>query len=145
MPRLSKRWESPRSRFGDFAVLAFLVVQCLDGIFTYLGVTIWGPGIEANPIVRQRYPIIKGKTRTENNGHCGYTVTEPDVDPVHTSNVQSTALWGAGLYAGGFGDFTTSAIGTVGATPPSALGSSGFSSGGGFSGGGGGGGGGGSW
>ncbi len=32
-------------------VVAFLMVQCLDGVFTYLGVSIWGPGIEANPIV----------------------------------------------------------------------------------------------
>jgi hypothetical protein len=32
-------------------VIAFLVVQALDGVFTYLGVSIWGPGIEANPIV----------------------------------------------------------------------------------------------
>jgi len=26
-------------------------MQCLDGVFTYLGVGIWGPSIEANPIV----------------------------------------------------------------------------------------------
>ena len=32
-------------------VLIFLVVQCLDGAMTYLGVTRWGPGIEANPLV----------------------------------------------------------------------------------------------
>jgi len=32
-------------------VLVFLVVQCLDGAMTYLGVTQWGPGIEANPLV----------------------------------------------------------------------------------------------
>ena len=37
--------------FGDIAVLGFLVVQCLDGVFTYLGVSMWGPGIEANPIL----------------------------------------------------------------------------------------------
>jgi len=48
---LYRRWDEPRSRFGDTVVVAFLLVQCLDGIFTYLGVTIWGPGIEANPIV----------------------------------------------------------------------------------------------
>jgi hypothetical protein len=41
----------PRSAFGDYAVLCFLVVQCLDGVLTYLGVSIWGPGIEANPLV----------------------------------------------------------------------------------------------
>ena len=37
--------------FGDIAVVGFLVVQCLDGIFTYLGVSMWGPGIEANPLL----------------------------------------------------------------------------------------------
>jgi uncharacterized protein DUF5658 len=46
-----KRWDTPKSRFGDLAVVIFLVVQCLDGVFTYLGVKIWGPGIEANPII----------------------------------------------------------------------------------------------
>jgi len=33
-------------------VLAFLLVQCLDGAFTYLGLRTWGPGLEANPLVR---------------------------------------------------------------------------------------------
>jgi hypothetical protein len=51
MTRLCRRWETPRSRFGDFAVLLFLVVQCLDGAFTYLGVSIWGIEVEGNPIV----------------------------------------------------------------------------------------------
>lgn len=50
MERLTKRWEGP-SRFGDFVVLGFLVVQALDGALTYLGVTIWGPRIEANPLL----------------------------------------------------------------------------------------------
>ena len=48
---LYKSWDEPRSRFGDAMVVAFLVMQCLDGVFTYLGVGIWGPTIEANPIV----------------------------------------------------------------------------------------------
>lgn len=51
MEVLYRRWETRDSVFGDAIVVAFLVVQVLDGIFTYLGVTIWGPGIEANPIV----------------------------------------------------------------------------------------------
>ena len=51
MEHLYRRWEEPRCWFGDLAVLAFLVVQSLDGVFTYVGVTFWGPGIEANPIV----------------------------------------------------------------------------------------------
>ena len=39
------------SRFGDFVLVAFLLVQCFDGVFTYVGVTAFGPAIEANPIV----------------------------------------------------------------------------------------------
>lgn len=38
-------------RFGDIAVIVFLIVQALDGGLTYLGVHIWGPAIEANPVV----------------------------------------------------------------------------------------------
>lgn len=37
--------------FGDIAVVCFVVVQCLDGVLTYMGVHIWGPSIEANPLV----------------------------------------------------------------------------------------------
>jgi hypothetical protein len=37
--------------FGDLVVLSFVVMQCLDGVFTYLGVSIWGPAIEANPLI----------------------------------------------------------------------------------------------
>jgi hypothetical protein len=51
MERLYRRWEEPRSRFGDLAVVGFLLVQSLDGIFTYLGVSLWGPSVEANPII----------------------------------------------------------------------------------------------
>lgn len=31
--------------------LAFVVVQALDGVFTYIGVSTFGIGIEANPLV----------------------------------------------------------------------------------------------
>jgi hypothetical protein len=51
MARLCRRWDVRRCVFGDLVVLGFVLVQCLDGAFTYLGVTIWGPGIEANPLV----------------------------------------------------------------------------------------------
>jgi hypothetical protein len=47
----NKRWDTPRALFGDLVVLGFLIVQCLDGVLTYLGVCRWGPGIEANPLV----------------------------------------------------------------------------------------------
>jgi hypothetical protein len=26
-------------------------MQCLDGVLTYLGIGIWGPSIEANPLI----------------------------------------------------------------------------------------------
>jgi hypothetical protein len=48
---LYRRWDAPRSIFGDLVVVGFLLVQFLDGILTYLGVSIWGPGIEANPLI----------------------------------------------------------------------------------------------
>jgi hypothetical protein len=51
MALLYKRWDEPGSLFGDLVVVGFLVMQCLDGVFTYLGVRIWGQAIEANPVV----------------------------------------------------------------------------------------------
>jgi hypothetical protein len=48
---LYKRWEQPRSLFGDVVVLTFVLTQCLDGVFTYLGVATWGLEIEANPLI----------------------------------------------------------------------------------------------
>ena len=37
--------------FGDLALVAFLLAQCLDGVFTYVGVVAFGIGIEANPVI----------------------------------------------------------------------------------------------
>ena len=51
MAGLVKRWDEPRSRFGDLMVIGFLLTQYLDGVFTYVGIAIWGPGIEANPLL----------------------------------------------------------------------------------------------
>jgi hypothetical protein len=45
------RWASPDSQYGNVAFLAFLLVQWLDGVFTYLGIVLWGPHIEANPLI----------------------------------------------------------------------------------------------
>jgi len=39
------------SLFGDVVLVAFLLVQCLDGVFTYIGVSTFGLEIEANPVV----------------------------------------------------------------------------------------------
>lgn len=41
----------PHGRFGDFAVLAFVIAQYLDGALTYLGLHTWGISVEANPLV----------------------------------------------------------------------------------------------
>jgi hypothetical protein len=40
-----------RSRFGDAAVLVFLVAQVLDGTLTYLGVVTFGIAREGNPLL----------------------------------------------------------------------------------------------
>jgi len=51
MERLYKQWDHGQSTFGDLALIGFLLVQTLDGVFTYLGVSRWGPHVEANPII----------------------------------------------------------------------------------------------
>src|SRR5262245_11907420 len=48
---LCRQWDHGTGRVGDIVVLAFLAVQGLDGALTYLGLHIWGPGLEANPLV----------------------------------------------------------------------------------------------
>ncbi len=40
-----------RPLFADLALVAFLLSQVLDGAFTYLGISLYGPSIEGNPIV----------------------------------------------------------------------------------------------
>ena len=46
-------WNLPaqRSFFGDAVLVVFLLAQCFDGVFTYVGVISFGPGVEANPLV----------------------------------------------------------------------------------------------
>ena len=51
MASLYRRWDTPRCVFGDVVVLAFVLAQCADGVFTYLGVSLWGLQAEANPLV----------------------------------------------------------------------------------------------
>jgi len=38
-------------RFGDAVLLVFILAQVADGLFTYLGVTMFGVAIEGNPVV----------------------------------------------------------------------------------------------
>ena len=48
------RWLFNRTRespYGNFAVLAFLIVQALDGTLTYVGVATIGRVVEGNPLV----------------------------------------------------------------------------------------------
>ena len=51
MQRLYKPWDTPDNLFGNFVVIGFMLVQVLDGGLTYLGISIWGPGIEGNPLL----------------------------------------------------------------------------------------------
>jgi uncharacterized membrane protein len=46
-------WNRPihRSLFGDIALILFLLAQCFDGVFTYVGVASFGHAVEANPII----------------------------------------------------------------------------------------------
>lgn len=55
-----KLWNLPvrRSLFGDVVLLVFLLAQCLDGVFTYVGVISFGPGIEANPVVAMLMDVV---------------------------------------------------------------------------------------
>jgi Domain of unknown function (DUF5658) len=39
------------SRFGNAMVLVFLLAQAVDGVFTYMGVVIYGMGAEGNPLL----------------------------------------------------------------------------------------------
>jgi hypothetical protein len=50
---LPKVWKPRlrRSLFGDVAIVAFLLTQCFDGIFTYIGVNSFGLSVEANPLI----------------------------------------------------------------------------------------------
>jgi hypothetical protein len=47
-PSPLKRW---RLSGVQFLWLAFVIVQALDGAMSYIGVSLHGPGIEANPLV----------------------------------------------------------------------------------------------
>jgi hypothetical protein len=40
-----------RSRFGDLAVLSFLLAQAADGALTFVGVRHLGLAVEANPLI----------------------------------------------------------------------------------------------
>lgn len=46
-----RRDATGRSRFGDLAVVVFLLTQAFDGVLTYVGVSAYGPHMEGNPLI----------------------------------------------------------------------------------------------
>ncbi len=48
---LFKIWDKRNCLFGKITITTFVVAQCLDGIFTYVGVRAWGLGMEVNPLL----------------------------------------------------------------------------------------------
>jgi len=49
--KLGTRGSTRRNLFGDIALLVFLLAQASDGVLTYVGVSLYGLHIEANPII----------------------------------------------------------------------------------------------
>lgn len=39
------------AKTANVAVIVFLIAQACDGVLTYIGVSVYGPSIEGNPIV----------------------------------------------------------------------------------------------
>lgn len=51
MAKVGRETAVDRSLFGDIALLLFLVAQMLDGVLTYVGVSIYGVRVEGNPLI----------------------------------------------------------------------------------------------
>ncbi len=49
--RISTPRSTSRSLFGDLALLVFLFAQAGDGVLTYVGVNVYGPHMEGNPLI----------------------------------------------------------------------------------------------
>jgi hypothetical protein len=45
------RWLRRSLTFGNFAIVAFLLVQAMDGALTYIGIVSYGPAVEGNPLL----------------------------------------------------------------------------------------------
>lgn len=58
MRALLKTWCTSDDWFGNLAVIGFMLVQYLDGFYTYAGFTIWGLNIEANPLIRSTVALV---------------------------------------------------------------------------------------
>src|SRR5689334_7133457 len=44
-------WLRRSVTFGNLAIVAFLIVQALDGMLTYVGIVSYGPTAEGNPLL----------------------------------------------------------------------------------------------
>jgi uncharacterized membrane protein len=45
------RFANPTRRVADIVVVVFLAAQACDGVLTYVGVSLYGVGIEGNPLL----------------------------------------------------------------------------------------------
>ena len=50
-PRVGTPSNSSQTRFGDIALVVFLLAQAFDGVLTYVGVTTYGLRMEGNPFI----------------------------------------------------------------------------------------------
>ena len=57
MERLCRPWDAADDLYGNALVIGFILVQCLDGVLTYVGILTFGPAIEANPLVSSAIAI----------------------------------------------------------------------------------------
>ena len=48
---MGSRGGTRRDRFGDVALVIFLLAQALDGVLTYVGVSTFGARMEGNPFI----------------------------------------------------------------------------------------------
>lgn len=51
---------------------------------------------ESPALLRKLFPVLKGSTTRRRDGHCEYTVTIPDFDPLRIETINATSLFGAG-------------------------------------------------
>ena len=51
LPVASQRDVDNASRFGDLVIVLFIAMQVFDGALTYVGIQLFGRGIEANPLL----------------------------------------------------------------------------------------------
>jgi uncharacterized Tic20 family protein len=51
LPLASQRDLDNASRFGDLVIVLFIAMQVFDGALTYVGIQLFGRGIEANPLL----------------------------------------------------------------------------------------------